>query len=333
MGMVPDQYEEMATFASLRQPAWHGLGEVFSNEVSTKEMLELSNLANWNVRLEEISVPEDYYTDKPQYLVVRDHPAYFQPHVMGTVGERYNVFQNEELFEFGDALLDGGRWETAGGMKEGRIVFASLALERETVLDPTGVADVVKNYLILSTSHDGSRPLVAAVTPVRVVCQNTLDIALKSATQSFKIRHTQSMKGKAAIAREALIKADTYIDEFDKMASAMIEKEITSQQFFDIVNAVYPKPDDEKKAANTRWDNKIDQIESIWRSDTTDEIGNTAWGAYNALTERLDWHRTIRGGNTESRLAAASGFDPLTKAEKGRMLKIVNKIAGVSVPA
>ena len=53
MGMIPDQYENMATFASLRQPAWHGLGTVFENEVSTEEMLNLSSLAKWNVRLEE----------------------------------------------------------------------------------------------------------------------------------------------------------------------------------------------------------------------------------------------------------------------------------------
>jgi len=99
--------------------------------------------------------------------------------VLGVVGERYHVLQNEDLFSFGDNILDGGgRWETAGSLKGGRVVFGSLALERETVLDPNGVADVVKTYLLINTSHDGSIAIQASITPVRVVCANTLNVAL-----------------------------------------------------------------------------------------------------------------------------------------------------------
>jgi phage/plasmid-like protein (TIGR03299 family) len=245
--------------------------------------------------------------------------------------------QNEDLFSFGDNILDGGgRWETAGSIRGGRVVFGSLALERETILDPNGVADKVKTYLLINTSHDGSIAIQASITPVRVVCANTLNLALGSKRgrnaikQTFKIRHTQTANGKVQVARETLGLANKYMDAFDVMAKAMIEKEITAQQFNDIVLAAYPKPDEEKKGALTRWTNKIDVINDIYTGEFNGMIAGNAWGAFNALTERLDWHRSARGGNTEAMLAAASGFDPSITAEKNRLLSIVKNTLAIA---
>lgn len=317
-------------FASFREPAWHGLGTVFFEEKSTQEMLEAAHLANWNVRLEPVTYPKGYNVLTPSYMVVRDNPFGEGIDVLSTVGERYRELQNEELFHFGDALLDGGRWETAGSIKNGRVVFGSLALERETVLDPKGVSDVVKSYLLVHTSHDGSTAVQASITPVRVVCQNTLNMALRGVKQSFKIRHTQTVGGKVAAAREALALANSYLDEFDKEAQALIATEITKAKFDKIVEAVYPRPDKDAKGAVKKWETKVDLIEEIYGSDTTNMVAGTAWGAFNALTERLDWHRKGRGERgQENVLAAASGFDPVTNAEKGRILAAVKAVAGV----
>jgi len=149
--------------------------------------------------------------------------------------------------------------------------------------------------------------------------------------QSFKIRHTQTAHGKVQIAREALGLANAYMDAFDVMAKAMIEKEITAQQFNDIVLAAYPKPDkDAAKVALTKWTNKVDVINDIYTGQFNGMIANTAWGAFNALTERLDWHRSARGGNTEAMLAAASGFDPMITAEKNRLLGIVKNTLAIA---
>ena len=320
------------SFASLREPAWHGLGTVFTEEKSTREMLQAAHLDNWNVRLESVSdlAPEHRFVSD-SFMVVRDNPFDNGTDVLSVVGERYNVVQNEELFSFGDNILDGGgRWETAGSIKQGRVVFGSLALERETVLDPSGVADVVNTYLLLHTSHDGSVAVQASITPVRVVCQNTLNMALRGVKQSYKIRHTQTVSGKVAAAREALGLAHAYMDEFDALAQSMIETEITKATFDKIVETAYPRPEADVKGALTKWNNKVDQIQEIWTSDTTNMIATTAWGALNAMTERLDWFRTGRGDRgQENVLAAASGFDPVTNAEKGRLLKIVKDVVGV----
>ena len=321
----------VASFASFREPAWHGLGTVFDTEKNTAEMLAAASLNNWNVRLEDMPIPSHLTSDKQYQYVVRTNPTTnTQTDVLGVVGERYHVLQNEDLFSFGDNILDGGgRWETAGSLKGGRVVFGSLALERETVLDPNGVADVVKTYLLINTSHDGSIAIQASITPVRVVCANTLNVALNrtkkkdGVKQSFKIRHTQTANGKVQIARQTLGLANAYMDEFDKMAHAMIAKEISAQDFNNIILAAYPKPEKDNKGSFKKWENKVDVINDIYTGEFNGMISGNAWGAFNALTERLDWYRSARGGNSESMFAAASGFDPAINAEKNRLLTVV----------
>jgi phage/plasmid-like protein (TIGR03299 family) len=318
-------------FASLREPAWHGLGTVFENEVTTKEMLDLAHLSNWNVRLEDVAIPDGFASDKSYSFVTRTNP--FNPEqndVLGVVGERYVPLQNEDLFDFGDLMLDGGgRWETAGSIKGGRQVFGSLALERETVLDPNGVSDKVSTYLLINTSHDGSVAIQASITPVRVVCANTLNLALsslkgkKGIKQSFKIRHTQTASGKVAQAREALGLANAYMDEFDKLAQQMIETEITKAKFDELLALAYPAPEKDAKGSFKKYNDKIDQLQAIYVGEYNNTISGTAWGAFNAMTERLDWYRTGRGDSNESILASASGFDPVTTAEKNRLLQLV----------
>jgi phage/plasmid-like protein (TIGR03299 family) len=326
------------SFASFREPAWHGLGTVFTEEKNTAQMLEAANLNGWNVRLEDLETPSHLTSDKNYQYVLRTNPTdNTQTDILGVVGERYHVMQNEDLFSFGDNILDGGgRWETAGSIKGGRVVFGALALERETVLDPSGVADKVKTYLLINTSHDGSIAIQASITPVRVVCANTLNLALNQkkvkggVKQSFKIRHTQTAQGKVAIARQTLGMANSYMDSFDIMAKAMIEKEVNAKMFNDIILSAYPKPDKDTKGALKKWENKVDVINDIYTGEFNGMIAGNAWGAFNALTERLDWYRSARGGSNESILASASGFDPAINAEKNRLLKVVQNVMALA---
>ena len=323
---------EIESFASLREPAWHGLGVVFNEEKTTAEMLDTANLSNWNVRLEDLEIPSHLESDKSYQYVIRTNPFNTeQTDVLGVVGQRYVPLQNEDLFSFGDNILDGGgRWETAGSLRGGRVVFGSLALERETILDPNGVADKVKTYLLVNTSHDGSIAIQASITPVRVVCANTLNLALNSikkkngVKQSFKIRHTQTAEGRILQAREALGLSVAYFDEFSKEAQELFSREITDKKFSEIIKAIYPKPEkDAKKIALTKWENKVILLDDLYHnSNTNANIKGTAWGALNALTERLDYFRTARKGG-ESLMAGASGFDPVLTAEKNKIKKAI----------
>jgi hypothetical protein len=119
--------------------------------------------------------------------------------------------------------------------------------------------------------------------------------------------------------------AHKYIDEFSTIANAMIQTEITKQQFDDIVALAYPAPTKDAKGSQKKHDGKIDLLQGIYVGEYNNTISGTAWGAFNALTERLDWYRNSRGGSNESILASASGFDPMINAEKNRLMKIVRQ--------
>jgi phage/plasmid-like protein (TIGR03299 family) len=313
-----------ASFVSYREVAWHGLGTVIEHEATTREMLELANLHDWDIQVNDVPLAEDETSAKTFYKVTRRDPSdHSKRNVLGVVGERYSVLQNEELFDFGDMLLDGGRWETAGSIKNGTQVFGSLALERETVLDPTGVSDRVNNYLLVSTGHDGSLAVQVSVTPVRVVCANTLGFALSNVKQSFRLRHTQSLTGRVAQAREALELAGQYIDEFDKSMSLLIQAEMTRDQFDSMITLAYPKPEADVRGSMAKWETKRETLFDLLDSPTNRDIANTYWGGLNAMNERLMWGRPTRAGKVESMLASASGFDVATNVENNRLLSLV----------
>lgn len=320
-------------FALRGAPAWHNLANrIFSQdeEVTTQLMLDEAKLSNWNVRLSPIAehIDASWSDVSNASLVLRDNPFNGGTDVLATVGKRYKPVQNEELFAFADSIHDADpscRWESAGSLRKGKVVFGTVEIPRSMVLDPQGANDETKLYLIVWTSHDGSVAVQAAVTPVRVVCQNTLNLAMRNAKQSFKIRHTQSVEGRIAVARETLGLTLGYFDEFEKQAKALFEQSITDSEFSKLIQTIYPKPDaDASKIALTKWENKVVLIDDLYHNSPTNAtIKGTKWGALNALTERLDYYRSGRG-NSETLMAGASGFDPILTAEKNKLMRLVS---------
>lgn len=324
-------------FASRKEPAWHLLGTVFdeAEAVTTSQMLAKAYLNNWHVRLEELALATGQSAEwvQEQFAVVRDNP--FTPgdvDVLSIVGGRYKIVQNEDLFAFGDNLLDGGgQWETAGSIKGGRQVFGSLLLPKEIVIDGQGANDKIKTYLLVHTSHDGTVGVQAATTPVRVVCQNTLNYALAGVKQSFKMRHTATIEGRIQSAREAMALSFAYADAFEAEAKALYAKSMTTAEFHKVALSLYPAPVEDKKGSKTRHDNKIDLLTSLFTGvpfvegapNTSANIAGTAWAGLNALTERLDWYRTPRNGEFASVAEAASGFSTVVNAEKADIRRAV----------
>ena len=317
-------------------PAWHSFAnKVFNQDenITTQQMLDGAKLSNWNVQLESVSdlLADNYTSVTENFLVTRDNPyTAGQKDVLSVVGARYKTVQNEELFSFADNLHDGNSdvyWESAGSLKNGRVVFGTMSIPRTIVLDPQGVNDETKLYLIVYTSHDGSVAVQSAITPVRVMCQNTLNLAMRQAKQSFKIRHTQTVEGKIAIARETLGLTFAYADEFEKQAQELFSIEVTNAKFSEIINKMYPKPEADKKGSIKKWENKVVLIDELYHnSPTNTNIKGTAWGVVNALTERLDYFRTARKGG-DSLMAGASGFDSVVTAEKNKIVKQVLALA------
>lgn len=318
-------------FALRGEPAWHGLANVLFDKdahITTAEMLEAGKLANWDVRLEDIVLPEGYRSNMASQMVVRTNPFDNGTDVLAVVGDRYKVVQNEAIFDFADGILDGGaEWESAGSIKNGRIVFGSMTVPREFVLDPQGANDKTVTYLLVHTSHDGTSAIQANITPVRVVCQNTLNMAVKGSKQSFKIRHTATVDGKIDEARRVLGLTFAHMDTFETLAKQMFETKVSAKQWDDLVLSLYPLDDDTASAkAKTMHANKVDMVNYLYKEGETNKtITGTAWGALNALTERIDYYRSARKGG-EGLQAAASGFDPVVNAEKNRVLEAVRTL-------
>jgi len=319
--------------ATRTNPAWHSFAnKVFAKDenVTTAQMLDGAKLSNWNVSLESVSdlLPDNYTTVNENFLVTRDNPyTAGQKDVLSVVGSRYKTVQNEDLFSFADNLHDGNSdvyWESAGSLKNGRVVFGTMSIPRTIVLDPSGANDTTNLYLVVYTSHDGSVAVQSAITPVRVMCQNTLNFAMRKAKQSFKIRHTQTVDGKIAAAREALGLTFAYADEFEKEAQDLFAISVTDKKFSEIINKMYPKPEVDKKGSIKKWENKVVLLDELYHNSPTNaNIKGTAWGVVNALTERLDYYRTARKGNSDTLMAGASGFDPVITAEKNKIVKQV----------
>lgn len=326
------------SMASRREIPWHKLGKVFTKDKTTKEMLEAAYLNGWNTRgiaMSEFLKDTNIGVSIDKQVIIRDNPFYDEDaddndvnkyDMLGVVGERYSIIQNEELFEFGEALLSyEGRWETAGAIRRGTHVFGSLAMETEVVIDPNGVSDKINQYLLLSNRHDGSGALIAAQTDVRVVCKNTMDMAMGNLSNTIKIRHTRSAKERMAeILRVREMQAKR-TELFQQDADLLFQKKVTDGEFFEIVNSIYEKP--ESKSGITRWNNKIVDIMSLWNGETQEGIKNTAWGALGALTEDAQWNRQINKGNMENFYAAGSGFDAIAKNHRQSIFDTVMDFA------
>jgi len=316
-------------FASFREPAWHGLGTVFQSEVtSSTQMLDLAGLSNWNVREESIQVvssPDADFVVPAKAIVATMADG---DRVLGVTGERYTIVQNEEAFSFLQSLQDGARWETAGAIKGGRVVFGSMAFSRDFVLDESGVADKVESYLLVYTSHDGSTGVAGGVTPVRVVCQNTLNAAIPGVKQTFKLRHTRNVEERMSVEAALWREANSYMDAFETEARDLLAKKVTDDQYFGIVNDLFPMPTEDKKGSFTKRENRVGMFAQAWQGEPNAGIKGTGWGAFNALTEANQWGRSTRStDNGEENFAAAgAGFDIPTNRFRSEALARVKAL-------
>jgi phage/plasmid-like protein (TIGR03299 family) len=327
----------MAITYAERTPSFQRLGTKVSAGLKSSEMLQEADLSGWNVRtVAGAEIIDRFEVPNNMYFTVRDTNVGTEQ-ILGAVKSRYVPVQNEDAFSWADDIIEGGgKWDSAGSFRNSALVFGAMEIDSAQVsVDPEGLNDVIKMYLLVSNSHDGSRPLQATVTPIRVVCQNTLTAALKS-VQSFKVKHTASAERNAMVARDALNITFKYAKEFDILANKMYKTTFTDQQFDELVNKIYPKPEiifgkeGKPQTGNiTRWQSSIDIIYDLRKADTNRNIYGTAWGAYNVLTEKLDWFR--KSNDEEATAVAASGFALTANIEKQNILDNILGMSGIAV--
>lgn len=215
----------------VRTAPWHGLGIRVEEAVNSKEALEVAGL-NWKVIQKELKI-EDGKTVEGFKANVRDTDE----QILGVVTNRYKVVQNEEAFAFTDELLGKGvTYETAGSIQNGKRTWILARLPQRYIIN----GDEIIPYLVFMNSHDGAGAMKAAMTPIRVVCQNTLNLALATAKRSWSANHVGDIRGKLEDAKMTLFYADTYMAELGKAIDLLNRKKISDHQIYEYIDTLFP---------------------------------------------------------------------------------------------
>lgn len=222
---------EVETMFSVRVKPWHGLGTVVEGCPGSKEAIRLAGL-DWKV--EQRAVCTDDGLPIPGYKAnIRDSDQ----SVLGVVSDRYQVVQNEDAFAFTDELLGHGvRYETAGSLLGGRRTFVLAKLPQRFII----AGDEITPYFVVMNSHDGGCSIKAAMTPVRVVCMNTLNLAFQRARRTWTAKHTSSIMERIDDARVTLQFAEQYMKEMGKGVDELARKRLTDRKVMEFISEFFP---------------------------------------------------------------------------------------------
>lgn len=284
-----------------REEAWHQLGTITKKAFTAEEALEIAQLDSQVIVSQnpvQVVVDGEILTIEDKFATYREHAKYGRKG-LGVVGSRYVPIQNADAFSFLNNLVDqsGAIFETAGSIRGGRQVFMSLQMPQEMKL-ANGI-DAHKMFIMATNSHDGSQSFNIAVTPVRVVCTNTVRMGLRNAVSKISLRHTASATGKVAQAKEVLGLVHAYQDEFAQEVDRLVDQTFTDIQFEKLVSDLFPITDDFQASGITKTNNKRDELLSLWTAPTQANIAGTKWAAYNAVAEYADWFAPVRGKNPD----------------------------------
>ena len=260
-----------------REKPWHGLGTMVAEAPNSKDALRLAGL-NWKV------LQEPVYTENEELIQgykanVRDTDR----KVLGVVTDRYKVIQNEEAFAFTDTLLgEGVRYETDGSLQEGRRVWMLARMPREFIIG----GERISPYMVFSNTHDGSGAVKTALTPIRVVCNNTLNLALRTAKRSWSMIHTGDISGKIEEAKNTLLLADEYMTALGQEFENLRKIKLSEKQVLDYIKILLPMEENysllqKRGVEKLRADMKMRYFDAPDLKD----VGNNGYRFVNAVSD------------------------------------------------
>lgn len=265
------------TMFYVRNVPWHGLGTRVMEAPASSEALKLAGL-DWKV------LQEPVYTENGE--LIRGYKANVRDtdrKVLGVVTDRYKVVQNQDAFAFTDALLGQGvRYETAGSLMGGKKVWLLAHMPREYIIS----GERISPYLVFSNTHDGSGAVKVAVTPIRVVCSNTLNLALASAKRSWSMVHTGDMKSKLEEAKKTLFLADAYMESLGKEFEVLQRQEMTEKKVREYISQLLPADEnatDQQKKNMERL--REDLTARYFDAPDLKGLGNNAYRFINAVSD------------------------------------------------
>lgn len=268
-------FENSDTMFSVREVPWHGLGQVVEEAPTAKEAIQLAGL-DWKVGKYPIQCNGVEVEGK--YGLIREDTNGW---LGGPVTDQYRIVQNEEGFQFMDSLVGRGLvYETAGSIFEGKKVFMTAKLQENLrVAD-----DQISTYLLLSNGHSGIDSLQIAITPVRVVCNNTLQLALRNFKRKWAVVHSARLEERVEEARKALELTGEYMLNFVETGNRLVDKKLTDEQLDKCFEIAF-QMGEERRTNFSTMRKKMDAFYKALEVPDLKPYAGTAWSVVNAVSD------------------------------------------------
>lgn len=287
---------------------WHGLGVALDAPATAAEAIKAASL-DWTVETRPVVTYRVgewdalSRTERRTEMLIPDKKAIVRTdtqEVFAIMGDGYEPVQNVDNFNLFDAVIAQGEamYHTAGSLFGGRKVWILAKLPEDIVVSDM---DKVEQYILLSSSHDGSAALRMQFTPIRVVCANTLSFALRDTKGAFYAKHTRNVMHKASEAREVLGLAKEYYDLFASQVDRLVNTRMTIIEVQDYLQKLYSFKEDVKYGDQDhriikQYEGTLDVLNHP--TNRTGGMEGTKWAAYNAVTYYIDHERPVVGSNT-----------------------------------
>ena len=299
------------TMFYVREKPWHGLGVEVTEAPTSSDALVYAGL-DWTVE------QKDVYTQDGNLIAgYKANTRNTDNTILGIVSDRYKVVQNEDAFQFTDDLLGAGvTYETAGALQGGRKVWMLAKMPLRYII----AGDEIAPYMVVMNSHDGSSGIKVAMTPIRVVCQNTLNLALNSAKRIWTTKHTENVMSRVHEARETLLLAETYMSELGRGIDDLSRIKLTDKKVMEFMNEFFPVDSDIPEAQrknNLRLLN--DMKMRYWDAPDLSHVGKNAYRFVNAVSDfatHADPIRKTKNYNENLFLRTVEGNPMIDKAYK-----------------
>ena len=267
---------------------WHGLGTPVEEAPTSADAIRLAGL-DWNVESKPIFT--DSGIEIPGYKAnTRD----IDGSVLGIVSDRYRIVQNAEAFDFTDSLIgEGCKYETAGSLLDGRKIFLLARMPERDIL-----GDQVDPYICFTNNHNGTGAIQVCMTPIRVVCQNTLNLALGQASRKWSTRHIGDMQSKLAEAKYTLQLANDYMDNLAVTADQLAHTKVTEEQVMKILDELFPVSTEDSDRKKNNVAEVKDQFIKCLHADDILKFQNTGWGLVNAASDWMSHTAPRRASET-----------------------------------
>ena len=274
------------TMFYVREAPWHGLGVRVESALNSEDALVMSGL-NWNVLQKPIMTTSG--NPIPGYKAnIQDTDN----RVLGVVTDRYRVVQNSEAFAFTDALLgEGVRYETAGSLQDGKKIWILAKLPDKYIIE----GDQIDPYLVFSSSHDGSGSIKVAMTPIRVVCQNTLNLAMSTAKRCWSTIHIGDLAAKMDEAHNTLLLAEKYMGRLGMEFSRLSKIKLSDQKVLEYIDLLLPmdeQPTDIHRKNITRI--REDMKARYFDAPDLRHVGKNAYRFVNAVSDFATHAKPLR---------------------------------------